>query len=466
MINLYPYQSGHADIIRNSLLTRRVAADTSDTGTGKTAVASWCADNIAFDAVLVVCPKQVVREWERWMERTDRYAGGAYGVVNWEKIRLGRTPYVSRHGKRWDWNLPQDTLIIWDESHNAKNRTTLNAKMVDSATDAGYPQLFLSATPHQSPLDMYATGRALGLHKGGSDYWSWIGKHGCRRGRFGIEFKGGHKALEKIATRIYGEGRGSRMRVSDPGVREFFKDNIVSADAYVVNNAQDIDECYRTIRSLEDIDALEAEDQAKLLERINALDGIHDEEVYAAKLAAIASTRHLIENLRLRQRVELYKVPVFVALAREDIANGNWPVIFVNHRATLAEIYDQLAKDCPIYPVHGGLSHTLRSGYIEDFQASDSPCVLVATTPSIGTGTNLHDTHGDRPRIVSMSPGYNAVLVKQALGRIHRSGMQSVARQRLVFAADTVEEQVCKAVRKKLRNIATLNDDDLSTLAI
>ena len=51
--------------------------------------------------------------------------------------------------------------------------------------------------------------------------------------------------------------------------------------------------------------------------------------------------------------------------------------------------------------------------------------------------------------------------MQQVFGRAFRSGGKSPVTQQLVFAADTVEEEVCKKVRKKLRNIATLNDEDL-----
>ena len=52
--------------------------------------------------------------------------------------------------------------------------------------------------------------------------------------------------------------------------------------------------------------------------------------------------------------------------------------------------------------------------------------------------------------------------IKQALGRVHRANAKTKSIQRIVFAAGTVEEQACEAVRAKLANMALLNDGDLN----
>ena len=74
MIDLYPYQQPHADALRESLLANGYALDSSDTGTGKTAVASYVAGTIRYRGVLVVCPKAVTHSWKEWMAKVPRYA--------------------------------------------------------------------------------------------------------------------------------------------------------------------------------------------------------------------------------------------------------------------------------------------------------------------------------------------------------------------------------------------------------
>ena len=69
-------------------------------------------------------------------------------------------------------------------------------------------------------------------------------------------------------------------------------------------------------------------------------------------------------------------------------------------------------------------------------------------TQAGGTGLSLHDEHGNHPRMSLISPSFSAIDLRQALGRIHRATGVTPAIQKIVFANDTVEMGVCKAVRK------------------
>ncbi len=53
----------------------------------------------------------------------------------------------------------------------------------------------------------------------------------------------------------------------------------------------------------------------------------------------------------------------------------------------------------------------------------------------------------------------------QALGRVHRAGGKSRSRQLVVFAAGSIEEEICASTRRKLNSIATLNDGDLTPVS-
>jgi len=448
-------------------MTQRTALDRSHMGTGKTVVSAWVADSINLDAVLVVCPKIVLKPWREWMEKTSRYGHGAFEVLTWEKLRRGNTPFLSREGKgrraRFDWSAcPQNTLVIFDECHYAKGRGTLNSRMVTAAKDAGLLTLFLSATPFQSPLDFQALGYALGVHEGGSSYWQWARKHGVTRGRFGMQWKGGDKVLTKISSTLTDLQVASGMKVTDEGVREFFSDNIVSADSYYVDDPAFIDELYAEIVSLESLDGVESDDRRKVQDKIDKLDPNLDPEIYCEQVAAIENGAALVEAIRLRQRAELYKVPVFLALGNEAIEDGKWPIIFVNHVDTLEEVVTAIQSGGGnVCKLHGQMTQRAKDANVEAFQNSTEPTWFVSTISAGGVGVSLHDTLGTRPRATYISPAYNAVHMQQVFGRAFRSGGKSPVTQQLVFAADTVEEEVCKKVRKKLRNIATLNDEDL-----
>jgi superfamily II DNA or RNA helicase len=430
MIDLFPYQEPHANALRESLLANGYALDASDTGTGKTAVASYVAGTIRYRGVLVVCPKAVKHSWEEWLAKVPRYAD-SHGVVNWEKVRGGNTAFVSRRGKGFQWALDNDCLIIFDECHMAKGRGTLNSKLVVAAKDQGIPMMLLSATPFQNPLETQALGYALGLHDGRKGFWKWITSHGCRRGRFGMEFNGSRAALQRIHCALYPQ-KASRMKISDPEVRKHFKDNNIIADSYTVDKPEQINEAYVSIAAISDLD-----------ERMS-----HDTD------------NPLTESLRARQKIELLKLPIFKQLVNDTLAGGGWPVVFLNFRDT-AETLDDFLKGIPTYRIDGTQSEGDRALQIEAFQDSTEPSVMIATIAAGGVGVNLHDTHGERPRVSLISPTYNAVHFKQALGRIHRAEMRSTATQKIIFAANTVEEVVCRAVQRKLGNIETINNDDL-----
>lgn len=430
MIDLFPYQEPHANALRESLIANGYALDSSDTGTGKTAVASYVAGTIRYRGVLVVCPKAVTHSWKEWMAKVPRYAD-CHAVINWEKLRTGKTPFVSRRGKGFNWKMDEDMLIIFDECHMAKGRGTLNSKMVVAAKDQGIPMLLLSATPFQNPLEAQALGYALGLHDGRQGYWRWIRDHGCRKGRFGLEFNGSRSALQRIREALYPR-KASRMTISDPEVRKHFGDNNVIADSYTVDNPEQINEAYISIAAISDLDERKAHD----------------------------TDNPLTESLRARQRIELLKLRVFQQLVADTLQGGAWPVVFVNFRDT-ADTLDGLVGKVPTYRIDGTQSDGDRDLQIEAFQDSTEPSVMIATISAGGVGVNLHDLHGERPRVSLISPTYNAVHFKQALGRIYRSGMKSSATQKIIFAAGTVEEAVCRSVQRKLGNIDAINDADL-----
>ena len=77
-----------------------------------------------------------------------------------------------------------------------------------------------------------------------------------------------------------------------------------------------------------------------------------------------------------------------------------------------------------------------------------------------GVGISLHDLYGV-PRMSIISPSWASIDVKQALGRIHRSGALSPSIQRIVYVAKTYEEEICKLIKTKFAVMDAINDGDL-----
>jgi hypothetical protein len=78
-----------------------------------------------------------------------------------------------------------------------------------------------------------------------------------------------------------------------------------------------------------------------------------------------------------------------------------------------------------------------------------------------GVGVSLHAVGDKRMRVALISPTFNAVQLKQALGRVHRAGGNTNI-QKIVYLAGTCEERAMNNVRAKLNSLSLLNDSDLS----
>lgn len=433
-MKLHPHQIPHVDALVHSLVQHRVAKDGSEMGTGKTP----CACAVAFTLGLrpfVICPKSVIPAWQRWFKLAGVH-GEAY---NYEHIRLGKHPCVrpvvttSAKGKPkavgFTWHLPADALVVFDEDHRLKGEKTLNSKLLISAKQAGLRVLLVGATSFSNPLDMKALGYALDLHTLGN-FWGWCMKNGCKKAFFGgMEFRGGVPVLNRIHAQIF-PGRGSRMRKADiPG----FPECDTFTDTIGVTDTAHIDECYRKMSRLAELDQLGAE----------------------AKTA-------MTEVLRMRQKVELLKVPALVEMAEDAIAQGMAPVIFVTFRDTVSAIYNSLRKSGDtISVIIGEQDQRGRQLNIDQFQ-QDIARACVCTYASGGPGIDLHDITGKHPRLALLGMTDDPTLFVQALGRVHRDGAKTKSTQKILFAADTVEEKVRANIEKKLTRIETLMDSDLS----
>jgi superfamily II DNA or RNA helicase len=412
------------------------AIDGSDCGLGKTYSACAVARELDLK-ICVVCPKAVISSWKRVITTHFGMANKLVGIINYEKLRVGKkdSPIASfvlhRHSKRptFEWKLPKSTLIIWDESQKLKNWKTQNAKRCVDAIKAGYPMLFCSATNATNPLEMRAVGQALKMFSGNQSYYTWAYEHGVYKGTWSLEFNNDPKVLKRIHRQLF-EHRGVRLRRDD--ILDFPKCEIIpemyNMDEEDVNKINEI--------------FSEMERELKKLEKIKKSD----------------SESELVIRLRARQSSELIKVPLFVDMIEEAKEQGFSVVVFVNFTETLNAIAARIRTSCIF---DGKINEKTRNNNIDLFQ-SDKERVILVNIASGGAGLNLHDLHGNYPRMSIVSPNDSAVLMRQCLGRIWRDDGKTKSIQKIVFVANTVEECVCENVKMKLNNLDLLNDGDLT----
>jgi hypothetical protein len=409
-----PWQTTPIAQLTSAIQDRGAALDASDTGVGKTFQALFVAFALRL-AVGVVCPKSVIPAWR---EACDRVGACVEFIENVESLKAG-SPHLTRVGKNWSWALRPGVLLIFDEVHRFSAPNSQNARILAAAPR---PLLMLSATAAGDPTKMRAIGHQLGLC-GWSDWWSWCGRHGCRRGRFGgLEFRGTQGHLLELHRQIFDAGLGVRVRIPDlpPGA---FPSNRIETVLVPVANQRAISQAYRA-------------------------------ELGAKKAHAPAA---ITELLRCRQIVEHEKLPAIIELTQDLIDSGTSAAVFVNFRESL----DQVQRMFNAAVIHGDQTAAEREAQIRAFQIDESH-VVVSMIQAGGVGISLHDVNGSRPRVSIICPGWSAIELRQALGRIHRATAKSPALQKIVFADGTIDEHIRTKVEAKLANLDALNDGDLT----
>ena len=474
---LLPYQIKHTENLIHSIHNHNRVLDASDTGTGKTytSIALCSAMNLK---PLIICPKSVITSWKNVL----KFFGLDYiGVSNYESIQNCKMfthnsknekvpcPYISRieikDDKKPDdnknsktiinktltkpkkkekkqikikddantepdtdtkftytWkNLPHDCIIIFDEAHRCKNPRTLNSVLLYTLAKTTAKIIMLSATISDKFENFGLAGFVLGLYSQIRNAKNWM--LSVSKDKDNI-FSGVH-------DQIYPE-YASRMRIKDLG--KLFPDNQVIASCYDMKNAKEIEEQYKLI----------------------------DEEVERLQKNEDASGCALARILYCRMKIEMLKVPTYIEQAKKFIEEGNSVAIFVNFTQSLMTIADELGTKCVI---HGQQTREERDDAIKMFN-DDEARVIVCNMMSGSCGISIHDLHGNFPRVSIISPCYNAQSLVQALGRIYRAGTKTPVRQRIIFCAGTLEEQICENIKQKITNIAMLNDNDLGSYQI
>lgn len=418
----------HQELIFPQLLQaagkHQCTCDFSDPGCGKTYVACELARQRGLK-LFVACPKSVIPAWE---SVAKVMGADLLAAVNPEKLKRGNTPWVKRSAKnKFEWLLPKDTQLVFDEGHMYGGEKTDSAYLMSYAKCTGLPVHIASATVAETPLRLRAPGYLLDLHNF-HDFYPWCLRNGCYKNPWrGFEFSKGERgkeALARIHKHIFPE-YGVRMRVADiPDYPELR----VQLQAFDVDDAGLIQEAY---------DAAEEEINAKPMNALTAL-------------------------LRARQVAENAKIPLAVELALQELELGHSVIVFVNFKPTLAALREFFKHAGYEAAEISGDQQALgeRERNIQDFQ-ENRKAVMLATVDAGGVSVNLHDLKG-RPRIAYVFPPLSAVKFKQTLGRTHRTGAMSAAVYHVLFAAGTVEEQVCQLIQRKLNNLDMLNDGDMS----
>lgn len=427
-VSLLNYQIDHANNLIKILNKNNVGLDSSDPGIGKTYIASYICRELGLEPI-VICPKNVINSWSKVLKLFNvKYLT----ITNYELFTRGKhlfdgikivSPYVKFTQKKkleYEWKVPENCIFIFDEVHKCKFLNTKNAKLLLGAKNTGNKILLLSATIVENPFEFAIFGYVLGLSQSLQILTQWLKKLSA--------------PSKTIHTLLYDKinPKASRLTISELGDK--FPETQITADTYTMKKSSDISKEYE-----------------KITEKIKKF----KEEGEQSKF--------MIAKLQTEFRnIELLKIPTFVELCNDYLENNYSVVIFVNYTETLKLLSEKLNTKTLIY---GDQTQKERDKVIDDFQ-SDKSRILIANIKAGGVGISLHDINGKHPRVSLISPTQSATNLIQALGRIYRSGGKTKSLQRIIFAANTPEENISKMLFKKLSNLSLLNDGDMESYYI
>ncbi len=443
---LYDYQINHVKLLVSALRKAQCALDASETGTGKTHSALVVAKNLKKN-VMVCCPKPIIYAWydafqlhgfkiATTQEEAKKLSkkGKRWGfVTNYEQFKNGNAPFVKmKYEKKtretvYSWKkFPEDAILIVDEIQRAKNYKTQNSKMLYSAYDSGVSMLLLSATAVDKVMFMYTIGHLLDLYRSVVHFKQWARTKKILAPDDAIPEK---YCLKQLHDHIF-PNRGSRMTIASAG--DMFPDNNVIWEPFVNNK----------------------------IKKIMALMVKHVKKIMAAKEP---SNCILTEIIRAKQECELLKVPVFIEMAENLIAEGKSVAIFLNYCESIEKVAMALGTDCIIWGDNKDANEreNIRRRFVENKSK-----IIICNIASGGVGISLHDTSpdGSHPRVSLINPTWSAQDLKQTLGRIYRSGCKSKCIQKIIYSPQTVEEKIMDVVKFKLESIDIVNDGPIDLL--
>lgn len=411
-------------------------------GSGKTYLACQTIKDLGMPT-LVVCPKVARSQWRHVIEGMGcrEYV---IDVVNPERLVAGRNIYYSNEDG-WLLFLKEHPdkgpmLLVFDEVHRGasgiESKQTLMAARWCSKLHPLNKALLMSATPFETPEKMRLIGYMMGFHRFvKSSFYDWMRTKNC--GFVDVGWGRSKRRIFRFTT---------NRRVAEAtmrGIREEMGDRFMSITPDEIPGfPEETREVVRIDLAKADHDAL-VRAYEEMPERIQNL-----------------SQDDMVKMLRLRQQAEFCKAEVMAQMACDLVEDGNSVFVMVNFTDARLRIERYLDRKGVKYAnVYGGQKEAERQRGIDEFQ-SNRVHVMVGMAAACSVALSLHDERHERNRVSLISPGYSASEFSQGLGRIRRVG-GTAATQKIVVAADSVEEKVGMAIERKMNNLSALTDKDL-----
>jgi len=453
---LLSYQENHVVRMVNILLAHHIALDASDTGIGKTYVAAAICKELNRRPI-IICPKTLIFNWICVLAF---FGVKHYDIVNYETLKNGKTYCNDKCKSRkkssfvdvldfdpenpqksvYEWTVPPDAIIIFDEVHRCKEPRTDNGKLFASTKQLisqKIPVVMLSATICEKIIDMKIPFYLFGFIPSTRNFNHYIStlrqKYPANKvKRSNYQCVEDYKVARENAQAmiIYEEIKEftSRIRIKDLG--DNFPFNQICCQQFIAEESDKISCAYEQIA------------------------------IHLLELKNNPGQNNLAAVQKLKQEIEFRKVPIFIEQAQLYLDEGKSVIIFVNYLNTLHVIAAELDICCKIY---GDQTMEERQKAIDLFQNNEER-IIICQIRAGGVGIGLHDLHGNHPRITLINYPDSASDLLQALGRAPRAGAKTPVLQRIIFVANVAyEKKIMININKKLSNISAINDGDLNS---
>ena len=451
-IDKHWYQMETAKKVIKHLGGRAILAD--EVGLGKTIEAGMITKEYLcrsmIKSLLVLTPATLVSQWQSELdskfgivtETTDSrdVPPSQFWTVN-DQI-VASLP-AAKHKAHWQYvTSRQWDLVVVDEAHHLKNRSTLNWKLVNSLQKRFI--LLLTATPVQNNLlELY---NLLTLLKPGLLSTEAQFKREYIKGKDGRRVKNPaqlRQLMGEVMVRNTRSGvdvklpkRFASTIVCQPSPKE--KELYLAINAYLLQHPTELDKLTRNnllMRAGSSPPAL----QETLLTLEKRFD--HDELKFLGKWA--------------HQVTQSVKAQQLVALLTQ--AKNSKTLVFINHRATqsyLARVLNSAGIEHTEF--RGNLSLKAKDAAIERWR-EDVPVMLASETG--GEGRNLQFAN----TIVNYDLPWNPMRIEQRIGRLHRIGQTQDVYIFNFCYANSLEEYILKVLHEKI-NLFELVVGEIDTI--
>lgn len=441
---LFPYQQIGADW----LASRKLALLADEMGLGKSAQSITAADFIAAKRVLIICPAIARINWLREFQMFSTYT---------REFQIVRD-------RRETWDLTTSTIASYDSCLYVKDSGNYDVMILDEAhflksLDAKRSLAVLgkngiirkcartwalSGTPATNHAgELWTLLFTFGITP--LSYDQWVKKYcDSRQTGFGLQILGTKVSaipeLKQLLSKIMLRRRKEEVMTDLPPIH--------FGMAYVERGEVDIALSPDWLQYQNRPEALEE----KLKKERDLVDYVFREQTASGNgLRALEALAPSVSTLR--RYTALQKVQAIYEVIVDELENKAYEklVIFAIHRDVIELLRMKLAHyGC--LTLYGGQDDNKKQKNIDLFQNSKKKRIMIANIHAAGTSITLTAAHNVIFAEQDWVPGNNA----QAVMRCHRIGQKNPVSVRVFCLAESIDELVSKALKRKTEQLTEI----------